>query len=59
VFRTAHAVAGVSPIPSPRVVDDPPVVPTGRRNQPLGSVRLSAGEQESTNGRVGAYTQES
>jgi RES domain-containing protein len=31
VFRTAREIAGVTPVPPPRVVDDPPVVPTGLR----------------------------
>lgn len=31
VFRTAREIAGVTPAPPPRVVHDPPVVPTGLR----------------------------
>jgi hypothetical protein len=31
VFRTAHEIAGVLPIPPAQVIDDPPVVPTGLR----------------------------
>lgn len=31
VFRTARQVAGTVPVPPPRTVDDPPVVPPGMR----------------------------
>jgi hypothetical protein len=31
VFRAARDLAGVTPIPPPRVIDDLPVMPTGLR----------------------------
>jgi hypothetical protein len=31
IFRVAHEITGVSPVPPPATVADPPIVPTGLR----------------------------